>query len=165
MFWQEGGGEQGEHQNSIIWSFFHKLFHSCSNSLEQTFGRGWNAKPSCQMKCLVTGYVAELLIKCCAKNVEKIRRALVNKCENMIENGDNFMLLLQFQPLSPNLLTHGQNYCQQYKNRSWMFNDIIQYKISLLSPIETRKKNRIKLSFSSFSSVGSRQQQSQLMSH
>lgn len=35
--------EQREHQNSIIWSFFHKLFHSCSNPLEQTFGRGRNA--------------------------------------------------------------------------------------------------------------------------
>lgn len=63
----EGGKAGVEHQNSIIWAFFHKLFHSCSNAVEQTLAEEETQKSSCQMKLLVT-VSAELLIKTRAKN-------------------------------------------------------------------------------------------------
>lgn len=46
--------EPREHQNSIIWSFFHKLFHSCSNPLEQTSGGGRNTRTEPSEKRWVT---------------------------------------------------------------------------------------------------------------
>lgn len=76
VLWQDGGGQsRGEHQNSIIWSFFHKLFHSCSNTLEQTLAEE-ERKSSCQMKYLVTVSAAELLlIKVELRSLEKTWRA------------------------------------------------------------------------------------------
>lgn len=114
--------EQGENQNSIIWSFFHKLFHSCSKTLERTFGRGRNAKSSCQMKYLVTVSAVELLlIKLEPENME-----------SWTQSEDKAIFTLFASSTRHHAcITYLHYYCQHYKYTPWMLNYIIQLGNSL----------------------------------